>query len=305
MTLRAAVLMSTYNGGAYLREQIESVLAQDYPNLQVLVRDDGSCDHTPALLATFAANPQVRVIFGKNLGIVGSFFQLLRHVDPDTEFIAFCDQDDVWLPGKVSRAVSRLQQEVPSDTPGLYCSAYTVVDRDLRVLGHSPRVVRPPTFANALVQNIAPGCSMVLNRAAWRLLTKHPPGPAVPVHDWWAYLVVSAFGRVVYDSESYLLYRQHAGNTIGEATGFYRKWRRRLHRFLTQSDRRVITGQAREFQRLYGHLLDPAQAAMLNEFLHHGSRIWDRVRYALRSPVYRQSRVDDLILRCLVVLDRV
>ncbi|MBY6277955.1 MAG: hypothetical protein CWE10_17515 [Symbiobacterium thermophilum] len=180
-----------------------------------------------------------------------------------------------------------------------------MVDRDLRVLGHSPRVVRPPTFANALVQNIAPGCSMVLNRAAWRLLTKHPPGPAVPVHDWWAYLVVSAFGRVVYDSESYLLYRQHAGNTIGEATGFYRKWRRRLHRFLTQSDRRVITGQAREFQRLYGHLLAPAQAAMLNEFLHHGSRIWDRVRYALRSPVYRQSRVDDLILRCLVVLDRV
>ena len=304
MTPKVQVLLSTYNGAVYMREQMESLLGQDYLNLHVLVRDDGSTDETPALLQEYG-NHRVRVVLGQNLGVIGSFYELLSRVDPDTEFVAFCDQDDVWLPGKISRAVSRLQQEVPPDTPGLYCSAYTVVDRNLQVLGSSPKVGRPPSFANALVQNIAPGCSMVLNRAAWRLLVRYPPGPAVPVHDWWAYLVISAFGRVIYDSESPLLYRQHGGNTIGEATGLYNKWKRRLHRFLTQSDRKIITNQAREFQRLYGHLLSAECAALLNEFLHRGPHIWDRVRYALRSPVYRQSCVDDLILRCLIIIDRI
>lgn len=304
MIPKVQVLLSTYNGTAYLREQMDSLLRQDYPNLYVLVRDDGSTDGTQALLEEYAASHQVRVVLGQNKGVVGSFFDLLSHVDGDTEYVAFCDQDDVWLPGKVSRAVSRLQQEVPADIPGLYCGQYTVVDRDLTVIGSSPVAVRGPSFANALVQNIAPGCSMVLNRPAWQLLVRYPPGPAVPVHDWWTYLVVSALGQVVYDTESFLLYRQHGGNAIGEATGLIHKWSRRLRRFLTQPNP-VITEQAREFQRLYGHLLSPERAAVLNEFLHHGTGIWDRLRYAMRSPLYRQSHVDDLILRCLIVANRV
>lgn len=305
MPPKVQVLLSTYNGAAYLREQVDSLLRHDYPNLHVLIRDDGSTDSTPGLLEEYSASQQVRILLSNNIGVVGSFFDLLGRVDADTEYVAFCDQDDVWLPGKVRRAVSLLQEALPEGTPGLYCSQYTVVDRDLNVLGSGPIAVRGPSFPNALVQNIAPGCSMVLNRPAIDLLAGRLPGAMVPVHDWWCYLVITALGKVVYDPESFLLYRQHGGNTIGEATGLYQKWSRRFRRFLTQSGRGVVTAQAREFERMYGHLLAPEQAAVLRRFLNCGSAVSSRLRYAVTGPVHRQSRVDDIILKCLIVANRV
>ena len=116
---RVQVLLSTYNGQKYLKELMDSVLNQDFPNLEILVRDDGSTDKTLHILEKYSGLKNVQILQGKNIGVVRSFFALLEASPPDAEYIAFCDQDDVWKEDKVSRAVGILEKH-GDNTPIMY-----------------------------------------------------------------------------------------------------------------------------------------------------------------------------------------
>ena len=143
-----------------------------------------------------------------NIGVIASFFQLLMLASSEADYFAFCDQDDVWLPNKVSRAVSVLES-IPQDIPLLYCSRVTIVDEKLNHLGLSKTLSRAPSFENALVENIVTGCTAVINRKSRQLFLRRIPRKAL-MHDWWMYLVVAAFGEVVWDPQSKDVYkRQH------------------------------------------------------------------------------------------------
>jgi glycosyltransferase involved in cell wall biosynthesis len=222
VSARGAVLLSTYNGARFLGEQLGSLLAQQHADWTLFWRDDGSADATPAIMAAFAA----RLGAGRcvhvanpagNLGVRDSFLTLLRAALPtlDTgDAAAFCDQDDVWLPEKLARGVAALAG-VPDGTPALYCARQTLTDANLKPIGLSPPFNCPPGFPAALTQNIATGCTILLNRAAARLVAGSSP-PAGALHDWWCYLLVSAAGgRVLTDDTPVLLYRQHGGNVVG------------------------------------------------------------------------------------------
>jgi glycosyltransferase involved in cell wall biosynthesis len=152
-----------------------------------------------------------------NLGVLDSFLTLLRAALPtlDTgDAAAFCDQDDVWLPHKLTRAVAALAS-VPQQTPALYCARQILVDANLNRLGLSPAFTHPPGFPASLTQNIATGCTILLNRAAASLIAGSRPPPGT-LHDWWSFLLVTAAGgTVIADDEPALLYRQHAGNVVG------------------------------------------------------------------------------------------
>ncbi|HYF77473.1 MAG TPA: glycosyltransferase family 2 protein [Symbiobacteriaceae bacterium] len=302
---RVQVLLSTYNGAAYLQQQLESLLAQDYPDISILIRDDGSSDSTPDILAQYRRHPFIRVIYGENIGVVRSFYSLLQQADPAVGYVALCDQDDVWLPGKVSRAVTLLDAQVARDVPGLYMGRYTIVDQDLNLIRQSDLPRRQPSIANALVENIAPGCTMVLNRPGLSILAGRLPGAEVPVHDWWFYMVIAGLGRVVYDAESHLLYRLHQDNAIGVERGFVDKWTRRTKRFFANTGLRPITRQAEELDRMYGHELQPESAAILRRVLRERSELLDRLAFAYRPPVYRQNVLDDLILRALLLCNQI
>lgn len=130
------------------------------------------------------------------------------------DYFAFSDQDDVWYPDKLERALNCLRH-VPSATPAMYCSRTELVDGKRRHLGFSPLFVRHPSFRNALVQNIGGGNTMVFNAAAKRLLEAAGDHEIVS-HDWWVYQLVSAAGgAIVYDPQPSLEYRQHGGNILG------------------------------------------------------------------------------------------
>src|SRR6185436_20916115 len=105
---RVQVLLSTYNGQTHLAEQLATVLGQDHKELDILIRDDGSTDRTREVLTNFSRDPRVSIILGDNLGVVGSFFDLISRSSSEADFIALCDQDDVWLPDKISRALQFL-----------------------------------------------------------------------------------------------------------------------------------------------------------------------------------------------------
>jgi glycosyltransferase involved in cell wall biosynthesis len=297
------VLLSTYNGAAYLAPLLDSLLAQEYPALEILVRDDGSRDATRALLARYAArDPRLVVVYGAHLGYVHSFFDLLARASPHAAYLALCDQDDVWLPDKVARAVAQLAS-LPPYRPALYASRLRVVNADLHSLGLSPLPARGLSFRNALVESPVAGCTCVLNQAARRLVLETHPRHACS-HDWWIYLVVSAFGEVVFDPLPTILYRQHGANVFGVAQGRLARVRGRLRRFQRAGPREVVLRQATEFALLYGARLGSDCRRVLTRLL-RSRRGWRaRARYALRPDVYRQSPLENAILGLLLMLRR-
>ena len=221
-----AILLATYNGATFLAEQLRSLQAQGDQDWVLVVRDDLSTDATGTILDDFAAalgpGRLLRLPSGpQRLGALGNFLALLQGA-PAARRFAFCDQDDVWLPDKLARA-ARLMDHEAQELPVLYCARQWIVDGTLRDRSLSPQVVRPPSLRNALVQNIATGCTIVINQAARRAILA-APAPAVTLHDWWSYLVTTAVGgRVLIDPEPVMLYRQHATNVVGAAPGVARR----------------------------------------------------------------------------------
>jgi glycosyltransferase involved in cell wall biosynthesis len=304
MSEKVSILLSSFNGARYLPEQLDSLVTQGYPKLQIHVRDDGSTDDTGAILRRYVERcPNVHATFGQRLGISGSFFHLLRYSGLDGQYFAFCDQDDVWYRGKIERAVASLSCVEPG-VPALYCSRLEYVDQDLNHLGVSRIPRREPGFGNALVENCATGCTLVLNRSARDLIVERLPDNVV-WHDWWCYLVVSAFGRVLFDPKPGLKYRLHAENDTGAGVSFREELVRRLRRlWLPVSSFLRSHAQAQEFQRLYTDLLDPHKRRILDRFVYGRNSLPARFRLAVCPDVYRQARMDDILLRMFILAGR-
>ena len=224
---RIEVLLATYNGGRFLPQQVDSILGQTYRNLTILARDDGSKDDTCQILAAYAARypDRFRVISGAPTGHPKLNFSAL--VDASSaEYVAFSDQDDVWLPDKIERslaAMARLEAHSRPDEPLLIFSDLTVVDQNLRQVNPSlwamqhHRPDRVHHFARLLTQNIVTGSTMLMNRALLRMAL--PMHPNAFMHDWWIALVACAFGKADYLTEPTVLYRQHPDNVLGAAGG--------------------------------------------------------------------------------------
>jgi glycosyltransferase involved in cell wall biosynthesis len=299
---QVTVLMSTYNGSQFLLQQLNSLYQQTYSDIKILVRDDGSSDATRELLASEQLRGAIAQLEAHdNLGATGSFFTLLRHAaQTQTAYVAFCDQDDVWQANKIERAVSMLA--LVSDRPALYCSRLEIVDEQLHTLNLS-LIPRKIGFGNALVENIAVGCTMVLNRKALELLCQQELPNTVYVHDWWCYLVISCFGEVIFDDHALIKYRQHGGNAIGAATNFLGVLKRKFARLF--NDRLWISEQAEIFLQLFADRLPPAQRGLVERLCKAKSSCWQRLRLALSTEIWRQKSVDNVILRLVILMNRI
>lgn len=217
------ILLALFNGARFVEEQLDSFAAQSHADWRLVVSDDGSQDAGALQVRAWAARHperEVRMLAGPRQGFARNFLHLLSSVESGSPFVAFSDQDDVWLPGKLERAVAALA-EVPRSVPAIYCARRLVCDRSLRNLRDCEGWMKPPAFHNALVQNIAPGNTIVMNRAALRLLQAAARRVTrLYAHDWWAYLMVmGAGGRVIRDQAPGLLYRQHDSNSVGARSG--------------------------------------------------------------------------------------
>ena len=293
-----AVLLSTHNGERYIAAQLASVLSQSHTDIRVVVRDDGSADGTMPLVQAIAAeDSRVRVVSGARIGWGASFLELLAS-SSDARWFAFSDQDDVWLPDKLARAVTALAP-LDDERPALYGSGMVHVSDELRWLS-ATSTPRRMSFENALVQNVVPGCTMVFNRAARALCLERVPTPAV--HDWWLHLVTAAFGTVIFDDAVTVLHRVHDDNATPVA--LWRYWRRRVAAHLKRPPDRRPSRLVRNFYETYGDRLDGEQRAIVQELLALRVSLLSRARYAYRAPVYRQSALDDCILRLLLALGR-
>jgi len=217
------VLLATYNGEAFLREQVASILAQRDVTLRILARDDGSCDRTVDLLKELAAhNPAVMTVLeGAPTGQAKLNFLTLMRASSAT-YVSLSDQDDVWLPNKLSQSIAAmkvLEAQHGKQTPLLVFSDLRVVDRDLKELFPSfwkresidPEAIH--SLNRMLVQNVVTGCTALMNRALLVLALDMPP--EVPMHDRWITLLASSAGHAAYVPSPTVLYRQHGGNVVG------------------------------------------------------------------------------------------
>ena len=185
---RVLVLLSTYNGERYLREQLTSLFSQELPEgteLRILVRDDGSSDGTIAILREYEEEGRLSFYRGeRNLGPAGSFLSLMKraeHYEWGEEraeartYYALCDQDDVWLPDKLSRALSLLL-ETGREEAALYYGLPRLVDAELRPLPlRRDARERMLDFASALIKSNSTGCTMLFTRALLLKINRSEP----------------------------------------------------------------------------------------------------------------------------------
>lgn len=299
------VLLAVYNGARHLPAQLASIAAQTGVPWRLIASDDGSTDASVALLEAFAeGHPgRVTVMRGPSHGFAGNFRALLARA-PAGLAAAFCDQDDVWYPDKLARAAAML---APVEGPGLYAARSRLVDDSLNPIDLSRGLLRPAGFANALVQNIASGNTMVLNPAAVALLqaASAEAGP-VPMHDWWAYQVITGTGgAVVFDDRPVLDYRQHSHNQIGAGRGLA-ALRRRGSRVIDGSAGSQFLAQAQALLPS-AHRFTARERARLRVFLRAMADTDParRTRLLRRAGVYRQGRRADALFWAAVAMGRI
>ncbi|MCP5269163.1 MAG: glycosyltransferase family 2 protein [Zoogloeaceae bacterium] len=294
--------MSTYNGELFIGDQVRSILMQLPENGRLLVRDDGSDDSTVSQIEAFG-DSRISVLRGENIGFARSFLWLLMKVPADIDMVMFSDQDDVWLPDKISRAWSSLMPF--NDRPALYCSAQTLVDASLRPMQITPPWPRGPSFSGALSENIVTGCTAALNQKALGLLQCAGIPKGVHFHDWWLYLVVSAFGTVVVDDQPSLLYRQHGKNLIGHGFGYFGR-QIQIVRFLLRNDWvGIMLKQVAALKRCYGHQLGVEQVALLEKNFCVGTDgAWPRWSMILGKFRWRQTLLQEALFRGLLGMYR-
>lgn len=225
------IITPTFNGERYVAAFVASVRAQSHVAWRLWVRDDGSTDSTCDIVRRLAdADPRIVLLEsgGERLGPAAGFDWLLTRVPADSQYLMCADQDDVWLPAKIAVTLSAMRAaEKAAPGPVLVHTDLVVVDDALRVIDHSfwhfsgvdPE---PVSLRRIMVQNVATGATVMLNRPLRELVGRLPSGAVY--HDWWYACVAVTFGRIVAVREPTMLYRQHDANVVGAARAARPRW---------------------------------------------------------------------------------
>lgn len=223
------ILLSTFNGEKYLSEQLDSLLAQTYPNITIFIRDDGSSDTTVAILKAYQSVSPGKIVllsdnFSNNLGYMQSFWILLSK-SSDADYYAFCDQDDIWLPDKVALGVQTLEQ-MDKTLPLLYSSSFDYYDENLQFTGHAQALSSHIVLKDVLFYTPAFGFTILINQTLRKIALAASSLDFIP-HDGWCQKIASSMGVFLYDSSITAKYRRHS-STVTHATSdkikLIRKW---------------------------------------------------------------------------------
>ena len=293
------VLMSTYNGEKYLREQIDSILNQKNISVRLLVRDDGSQDSTISILEEYAGqDARISYYSEGNLGPAKSFLDLVRKA-PESPFYAFSDQDDVWDLDKISVAVNEIKK-LDLGKPAMYFSNLRIVDQNLQFcrMSHSYSQYQENKYA-ALAEYMPSGCTMLFNKAAVDLINMKEPEWCT-MHDVWIYLICMFFGSTIYDIEGHINYRQHSNNVMGA----YKKktiklYIDRLKRALDRNQQPKYMN-AINFYKCYGDLLTSKDREKVEEIVHYKDSFRNWMKLLFDKDIKATSWSRDVRNRLLI-----
>ena len=267
-------------------------MTQTYCDWSLHASDDGSSDGTIDILHRYQAlfgEDRMSVKIGPCEGYAANFISLSCGVHPPSDLYAFSDQDDIWEPDKLERAVTWLTTISPS-VPALYCSRTQIVNQNNVSMGLSPMFKQQPGFYNALIQNLAGGNTMVFNEAARQIIIQAHASSAVVSHDWWLYILTTACGgEVYYDLYPSVRYRQHENNLVGSNNSL----RALLIRIIMTVQGRLRLWNDLNIAALAGvqHLMTPESRQILSMFMNARKQFgWRRLFLIKGSGVRRQTR---------------
>ena len=301
--MKLIVLMSTYNGEQYIRQQLDSLLKQDLRPDKIIIRDDGSKDDTVNLLEEYSSEHSfISYYCGVNKGPGKSFWELICNCE-DADYYALCDQDDVWFADKLSTAISTLSTE-DNSIPLLYCSRYTLTDTDLNPNNSEVSSLYDfSDFQHSLIYHTSPGCTFVFNHAARNILKMYDPDSQYfVIHDAIIHKVVTMFGKMILDKSSHMYYRQHNNNQIGMTADKFKTLAGRIRRFVDGSIRNYRSNTAKSLLSVYGGLITDDKRELLNIVANYAENS-DLKRAFLENDGFKSHTINDLFLKILVLVN--
>ncbi len=293
-----AVCMSTYNGEKYIEQQLDSLINQTLKNINIYIRDDGSKDNTLKILKKYDGINNIKVISGKNIGVVKSFYECLKiaYEDKKYDFFAYCDQDDVWHKNKLERAINFLSKE-DQKIPLLYFSEFNYCDERLNKIEKSKLNRIGASFKNSLLECISFGIVEVFNGSLAKEILKSSTKD-VCYHDWWAYMIASGIGKTLYDNEATVEYRRTGQNVspsgkVGISLLIYR-----IRKFLFGGYFPKVRQQIERYKELYKCRLNKNDIKIINLFSNRYSFI-KSIKKFFYPCRFRQNIKDEIFCRIL------
>lgn len=298
--MKAVVLLSSYNGEKYIRVQIDSILAQECAiPFDLWVRDDGSTDSTQQILQQYAEAGKLRWYTGKNLRPAKSFLDLVHHC-PGYDYYAFADQDDYWLPQKLSAGIEQLIN-IPS--PALYFANAQLVGNHLQSLGRDVYTRNPyHDYYTLMCEGGLLGCTMVFNSKLAELIRSAPIPEKLIMHDFYAAAVCALFdGQILYDSTPYMQYRQHGNNVVGVSRSKLQALSNRLHT-ITRKMPITVAEQAQSLMSCYPNIPDKDKLSWLKKVAGYRDSLLNAVALALSPRTHYCNKNKAITLRLALLL---
>ncbi len=287
-----AVLLATHNPTEAIEEQISSIYAQNSVKVKIYWGDDRSTDETKEYVRKLLADKNYIEIKDTGVGATKNFLHLLRF--PTEEYIAFSDQDDIWLPEKLIQHITLIKDS--SDLPALSHSNSVVLKNGKTSKKKS--VCQEHTFYQLSWQNCVQGCTILLNSKAQRLLNSMPQN-YVLAHDWWAAQVISLYGKIFFNEKTDLLYRIHTENEVG-LPGTMTRVKRSLSRSPHVQSRQAleILQYERQMSILKSDEIDVLRKHWEQLSLNH---TLTRLKIAFTGKKARKSLIEDFWRRLILV----
>lgn len=301
------VLLASYNGENFIRDQIESILSQKTEGfeLRLFVRDDGSTDSTLDILHEYESKGMLKLFTGENKGFAKNFLTLLSLCD-EADYYSFSDHDDIWEEDKVQRAFDTLEAQSDEDKgkPLLYFSNYEFYNDDMT--SHTPHDMGKltPGFPNALLDCPALGCTQVINNVARKEITKRLPDYVVG-HDCWVYMVCAGLGKAIYDSSVTMKFRRHPGSASAEGMSFVKLQLWRIRTYFKKDRFSVIRKMIVNFKEIYGDRLCFEDKELLDLYTEEQHTFSLGLKKALHKGRFRPKMSDEIMLRMIALIGKV
>ena len=302
---KVCVVMSTYNGEKYLREQIDSILTQRNIIVNLIIRDDGSSDNTINILKKYKENNNnIQIIKGKNVGYAKSFLSTLKEVKGKYRYFAFSDQDDVWEKDKLFVAVKKLKGQEKKhgvNYPLLYSCNLRLVDENLKPICE----LMPPKKSDFkkgryLLDKYSYGCTMLFNKKLKDLATRELPPDSIS-HDNWVGLIAVFLGEFIFDRNCYINYRQHGTNVVGGYNGFVGTWKRRFKAIgkMKILSRAIV---AKTVVNYFSDELSCEDKELLSVVVNYNKNFASKIKMLNNRELHRASIEKDILFRIQILL---
>lgn len=291
------VVLATYNGEKYIREQLDSLLRQKGIKVSILVRDDGSKDGTSNILDEYQNQGLLRWYTGEHLNVQKGYLNLLKYA-PKSEYYAFCDQDDVWDDDKLLYAVTELEA-FPKDKPVMYYCGQRLVDENLQLISVHKIVTDRSAHTNFLISNVA-GCTAVFNQCLVDAVNSTEPD-FILMHDSWLFKICLALGGNYYaDSTAHINYRQHGNNVAGLSGGMKGKLRQ-AKRYLAVFE---IQKQCQSLLNCYGDRMIPEYRKLTEEICNYDKSLGNRIKLLSRKDFDFKSVSLNVVVKLKILLKK-